>query len=194
MKKIKFCKEKIKTIGIGLFVSSIIFSGATFATDTEFNANLSQDYINWINDSSKEGIMPKTFSSKIPEEILEEYKEEKMPSMKQNFLVKALKLDTVSSLAENSRYNLAEEIPIRIKHQGITSQCWAFSIISSLESNIALNTNAKTLADIPDFSERHMDYSTSKTFEDGINENGYKREIGVGGLPIMGLSYLVNGT
>ena len=50
------------------------------------------------------------------------------------------------------------------------------------------------MADIPDFSERHMDYSTSKTFEDGINENGYKREIGVGGLPIMGLSYLVNGT
>lgn len=194
MKKIKFCKEKIKTIGISLFVSSIIFSGAAFATDTEFNANLTQDYINWMNNSSSESIMPRTYSSKIPDEILDEYTKEEIPSMKKEILVKALNLDTVSSIAESSRYNLAEEIPIRIKHQGSTSQCWAFSIISCLESNIALNTDAKTIADIPDFSERHMDYATSRTFLDGTNENGYNRNVGVGGLPIMGLSYLSNGT
>lgn len=194
MKKIKFCKEKIKTIGIGLFVSSIIFSGATFATDTEFNANLSKDYINWKNNSSEQGLMPRTYSSKVPDEIIDEYTKEEIPSMKEEFLLKALNLDTVSSIADSSRYNLAEEIPIRIKHQGKTSQCWAFSIISCLESNIALNTDAKTIAEIPDFSERHMDYATSRTFLDGTNENGYNRNVGVGGLPIMGLSYLANGT
>lgn len=194
MKKVKFCKEKIKTISIGLFASSIIFSGAVFATDTEFNANLTQDYINWVNDSSDQSIMPRTFSSKIPDEILEEYTKEEIPSMKEEFLVKALNLDTVSSIAERSKYNLAEEIPVRVKLQGNTNECWAFSVISCLESNIAINSNAKTLSDIPDFSERHMDYATSRTFLDGKNEKGYNRNVGTGGLPIIGLAYLTNGT
>ena len=38
-----------------------------------------------------------------------------------------------------------------------------------------------------------MDYATSKTFLDGINPEGFNREIGKGGIPICGLAYLTNG-
>lgn len=36
-----------------------------------------------------------------------------------------------------SKYNLNDEINITVKNQGTTNECWAFSMISVLESNIA---------------------------------------------------------
>lgn len=198
MKKYKFCKEKIKTLGVGLFVSSIIFSRAVFASDTEFKANFSEEYKKWLNSekTQTEEIMPRTYYSEIPESILKEYeyKKKEKPSLKNEFLVKAFNLDNVSAIADSPRYNLAEEIPIRIKHQGSTTECWAFGLISCMESNIALRNNLNDLQDVPDFSERHMDYSTASNFKDGTNEKGYDRVLGKGGIPIMGLSYLTNGT
>lgn len=193
MKRFKFYKDKVKTLSMGLFISSIIFSGTVFAQDVEFSANLSDDYKEWTN-NKEEGIMPKTYSTNLPEEILKEYIYEPLPSLKEGFLLKALNLEEVSSVEDETRYNLAENIPIRIKHQGTTTECWAFSLISCMESNFAIKNNASNLENIPDFSERHMDYATSKDFSDGINEIGYNRSVGKGGIPIMGLSYLSNGT
>ena len=59
-----------------------------------------------------------------------------------------------------------------------------------METNIAISTQSRELKN---FSERHMDYATSKTFLDGINPEGFNREIGKGGIPICGLAYLTNG-
>ena len=38
-----------------------------------------------------------------------------------------------------------------------------------------------------------MEYTTSKTFLDGINTNGYNREVGSGGNSAMALSYYTSG-
>ena len=51
----------------------------------------------------------------------------------------------------------------------------------------------KKVAKVYDFSERHMDYATSKTFKDAKNTKGFAREVGDGGLLVTGLAYLTNG-
>ena len=135
--------------------------------------------------------MPQTFSFKVPESVLNEYSENKInrPSLI-GPLTRGINLNPVSASIADSRFNLAEKINIRVENQGITNECWAFSVIKSLETNIALTSGT---TELKDFSERHMDYSSVKTFTDGINVNSLNREAGDGGLPIMGLAYLTNG-
>ncbi len=84
MKRFKFYKDKVKTLSMGLFISSIIFSGTVLAQDVEFSANLSDDYKEWTN-NKEEGIMPKTYSTNLPEEILKEYIYEPLPILKEGF-------------------------------------------------------------------------------------------------------------
>ena len=59
-----------------------------------------------------------------------------------------------------------------------------------METNIALNNGTRTIGN---FSERHMDYATSRNFLDGVNEKGFYRDTGRGGLLVVGLAYLTNG-
>lgn len=87
-------------------------------------------------------------------------------------------------------YNLNDKIAIKVKNQGKTNECWAFSMISVLESNIAMRTGKIS----EKFSERHMDYATSKTFSDGTNKTAFSREVGDGGNAYVGLGYATNGT
>lgn len=89
-----------------------------------------------------------------------------------------------------NKYNLNDEIVIPIKHQGNTNECWAFSMISVLESNITKRTGKVSER----FSERHMDYATSQTFTDGKNSIGFSREVGDGGNALIALGYATNGT
>lgn len=70
-----------------------------------------------------------------------------------------------------------------IKNQGKLGACWAFSNLAGLETNLALKDyyNNKTAKNY-DFSERHLEYSTTKTFlNNQINENGFNRAPGDGG-------------
>lgn len=87
-------------------------------------------------------------------------------------------------------FSLADKINLRIENQGASNACWAFSLLKSLETNIALENNEKELEN---FSERHMDYATSRRFLDGINKKSYKKDPGEGGLLVEGLAYLTNG-
>ena len=98
----------------------------------------------------------------------------------------------------NSQYNLRDIIPENtvIKNQGSTYSCWTFAGLSSLETNLALANYKKGLntSKVYDFSERHMEYSTSRTFASGvINEKGYNRRVGSGGNWYFAQSYLTNG-
>ena len=77
---------------------------------------------------------------------------------------------------------------IQVKDQEDTNECWAFTISSVLESNLY-----KLLGTSYTLSPRHMDYSTSKTFADGINPDGHNREVGDGGNAYIGLSYYTSG-
>ena len=90
-----------------------------------------------------------------------------------------------------SKYDLRDDVTtIRVKNQGSSKSCWTFSTLSVLETNLQ-----KTKGEYADFSERHMNYATSKTFLNGqINSWGYEREINDGGNPILALSYMTRGS
>lgn len=192
MKKNKLSKEKIRVISIGAILFSSIFSGKVFAT--EFNVNLPDEYKVWNEltiEEKETTLMPQTNSAQVPENILNKYEVEDVPYLVNSLLGKKIGgFDNVSATVSNSRYSLVDLLNLRVEHQGSTTECWAFATLKSMESNIAIENG---LTDIPNFSERHADYATSRTFLDGINENGFNRELGNGGLPISALAYLTNG-
>ena len=101
--------------------------------------------------------------------------------------------------SNTSNFNLKSIIPqnVVIRNQEQTGSCWAFASLSSLETNLALTNykSGKNTTKVYDYSERHMDYtSSSDSFSDGTNESGYKREVDSGGNWFYAESYLTNGT
>ena len=195
MKKIKKCGGKVKAIWLTTFLASIIFSGNVFASELDFSVNKSQQFINWENLSREEKeytAMPRTFDVDVPQSILSNYESKNNIPRLLNQLLGNMdkKLENISEISDYSKYNLADTLEMRVEHQGNTTECWGFSLLKSMETNIALKEGETVLED---FSERHMDYATSKTFSDGINPNAFDREIGYGGLFVVGLAYLTNG-
>ena len=98
----------------------------------------------------------------------------------------------------NSDYNLKDVIPdnLLIRNQLQTNTCWAFARLSSLETNLALANykSGTNLSKVYDFSERHMEYATSRYFLNDVeNPNGYNKSVGDGGTRYMADSYLANG-
>lgn len=106
-------------------------------------------------------------------------------------LIRAMKASTVT------RYSLKDVIPnnIVIKNQEKTGACWAFAALASLETNIAmLNYKSGLTSKVYDYSERHMEYATSRIFTNSQeNTMGYNRKVGDGGSWFMADSYLTNG-
>ena len=193
MKKIEFFKGKAKAIFAGTFLAGIILSGNVFAT-TELKLDTSAAFDKWNNlpDAQKaQTVMPRTYDIEIPDSILNEYEiEEDMPRVLNQLLGKTENpFDRVGSVYD-SRFNLAEKLNLRVEHQKSTTECWAFSVLKAVETNYAIENGLK---DIANFSERHMDYATSRNFTDGINEAGFNRDTGNGGLLVVGLAYLTNG-
>lgn len=78
---------------------------------------------------------------------------------------------------------------LKVKDQGSTMECWAFSTTSIIESNIQKRTNTKA----PELSPRHIDYASSKTFLDGTNKNSYNREVKTGGNSMIAMGYCTSG-
>lgn len=95
------------------------------------------------------------------------------------------------------RYDLRNIISpnLTIRDQMQTNSCWAFASLSSLETNLAMADYKKgTTARVYDYSERHMEYATSKYFANSAtNSRGYNRTVGDGGQWYTALSYLING-
>ena len=194
MDLLKKIPNKIKVLAISSIF--ILFSTTSFATSIEdIEAKYSTEYKKWLELSEEEKIntpLPNTYTAELPETLVKEFTKDDMPSIlkemrnrKENF-----SLDNLSASYTDSRYSLKDDIEIDIKNQGITNQCWAFSAISSLETNLSLTQKQEELVR---FSARHMDYATSRTFADGVNEKGYIREVGDGGIPNVAFNYLVNG-
>lgn len=85
------------------------------------------------------------------------------------------------------KYNLYDDCKFKIKNQLSTNECWAFVTTTALETNM-LKTRNKDI----ELSPRHIDYATSKTFLDGINDKAYNREIGFGNV-MVALGYCTSG-
>ena len=89
--------------------------------------------------------------------------------------------------ASDSYFNLANQGKITsVKHQEDTNTCWAFSALSSVESNLLMN-NGPTL----DLSEAHLELAYQQNFQMGYPT--YNRIIGQGGNGFIASSYFLNG-
>lgn len=75
-----------------------------------------------------------------------------------------------------------------IKNQQNTGGCWAFSALTTLETAIIKNNGP-----VYNFSTRHMEYSTTRYFQDGTDANNYNRQVGTGGNGYIASNYLING-
>ena len=192
MKKLEFFKGKAKAIFAGTFLAGIIFTGNVFAT-TELKVDTSVAFDEWNKLSSEakdQTAMPRTYDVEIPDSILNKYDYDSMPQVLNQLLGNSVNPFSKVGSVHDSRFNLAEELSLRVEHQQNTTECWAFSLLKSVETNKALQNGTR---EIEDFSERHMDYATSRNFLDGINEAGFNRDVGNGGLLVVGLAYLTNG-
>ena len=192
MKEMKFYTGKVKAIFATTFLASIIFSSNVLASDVKMELKTSEAYNAWkkLSTESRENTpLPRTYDVEVPEYVFSNYETNNLPRILNQLLDKKY-LGAIDASVGDTTFNLADHMNIRVEDQGITSECWAFSLLKSMETNIALRSGE---TEIDDFSERHMDYATSRTFSDGVNENGFDREVGNGGLLVTGLAYLTNG-
>ena len=95
-------------------------------------------------------------------------------------------------------YNLNDIIPenVVIRDQMQTNSCWAFATLGVLESSLGLRDKLSSKNIISyDFSERHMNYASTKSaFLNGkTNKYGFSRELSAGGNFWMASAYLTNG-
>ena len=183
-------KNVIKIVSI-LIIATIILnitSVITLAKDTEngqatLSVNISKDFKKWTelsDEERKNSIMPAVSTSTLSE--IEKKDANSIWGNVKNFFARA---------SIPSKYSLKDYINIPVKNQGITGECWAFSMTSVLESYLA---KSGQMTVIPRYSARHMDYATSKTFLDGTNPIAYNRELGDGGNFGVAFGYLTNGT
>ncbi len=182
-------QKKIFIIIIMLvFILTLLANFKVFASNTSNSGQkvpYSEEYQKWLELSDEEKqnvIIPRMYDVPFSKTI------SKSPLLRANMLRTTF----------DPRYNLQAVIPnnLIIKDQQQTSSCWAFAALSSLETNLALNNyrNGTNTTKVYDFSERHMEYSTSRIFENSqINSMGYNRTVGSGGNWYFASSYLTNG-
>ena len=191
----KMTTKTRNAVAMTTFLAGIILSGNVFASGVKFEMNSSEAYKAWEKLPSKTDIqhaIPRAYDIDVPENVLNTYsRQNRIPNMRKSLLGNSKSsLENVQEIIKESRFSLSDKLDLRVEDQGSTTECWAFSLLKSMETNIALANNAKYILN---FSERHMDYATSKTFIDGKNEKGFAREVGDGGLLVTGLAYLTNG-
>lgn len=96
---------------------------------------------------------------------------------------KTSRINMLNSLKSSlgSKYNLNDDIEVKVKDQGQTNRCWAFSLNSVLETTIA-KTIKNTTYKI--FSPAHMDYWVYNNYNTDFNHGGDSRQ---------GLAYYTSG-
>ena len=172
-------KTKAKKITIILSFLVILISFSTVNAVEISTVEYTDEYKQWLELSEDERqnlIVPKMLDVKI--------------NSGENKII--TKIKTLMNSLVSSKFDLRDYISnnLKIRNQGKTNACWAFATLSSLETNLALNSNKEK---IYDFSESHMDYSTSQSFTDGEIKNGFSRDVSNGGNFQIGAAYLTNG-
>ena len=175
---------KFAVILAATIILTICTSTRIFAKNEEIE--YSEDFKQWLELSDEERqkvMMPRMY------DVPYTYIDSKNPLLNARLLKASI----------NTRYSLKDVIPANlvIKNQMQTNSCWAFAALSTLETNLALSNYKRgvQLSKIYDFSERHMEYATTRTFpNDKINKYGYTRNVGDGGIYQFVSSYLINGS
>lgn len=181
-------KQKKILAQLLIFLTIILTSSKVFATDLanylgkiQFSENYSK-YLDLSDEEKENVIVPRMYD--IPK------------TTKQT--TNPLKMSKILRSTLSSKYSLKDIISenMVIKNQMQTNSCWTFSSLATLESTLALKDyKSGKSAVVYDFSERHMEYATSKTFLDNvINKHGFNRKVGDGGFPSLAIAYLTNGT
>ena len=95
---------------------------------------------------------------------------------------------SISGVSINDeKFSLVEKgYDTSVKDQGETEACWAYSTISSIESNLLVNGQGEY-----DFSEGHIELATQNTINYG--NTTFNREINSGGNYLVSSAYLLNG-
>lgn len=184
MKKLK----KLLAITL-IFMLILLANFKVFASNTSNSGQrvqYSEEYQKWLelSDEEKQNVMrPRMYDVQYSK------------TTSKNPLLRAGMLRTTF----NPSYTLQDVISTNliIKDQQQTGSCWAFAALSSLETNLALTNykNGINTSKVYDFSERHMEYATSRVFlNNEINPIGYNRVVGSGGNWDFASSYLTNGS
>lgn len=157
-----------------------------FAVQDEY----SEQFIEWLNRTEEEKqqtMMPNIFRAQTENS-----------SVIRKKINNPLKTVRMLRTSLDSNFSLLTLIPenLVVKNQMSTNECWSFSTLASLESNLALQNKKNNVSTvIYDFSERHMDYATTRNafFNNEINPFGYTRLLKDGGTFYFAKSYLTNG-
>lgn len=184
MKKLK----KIVLIILLVFIIIMLSTQKIIATSSQSiiqPLEYSEDYKKWLklsDEEKKKVIMPRIYDVPFSS------------STNKNIIHQAQMVG--ASLTQ--KYSLRNVIPenTKIRNQEQTNSCWAFAAISSLETNLAMRNyrNPEYVSEIYDFSERHMEYATSRIFANNqINSIGFNRNVGDGGNYYIAETYLTTG-
>lgn len=178
-------KQKKIIIAITIFFSILLSSCQALATSIiDGEIEISQSYLEYLEltDEEKENTLaPRMYD---------------IPQSKQT-VTNPFRLSRMLGSLIQPKYSLKTTIPenMVIKNQLATGTCWAFANLASLESYFALQDYKNGKAPVVyDFSEKHMDYATSRVFlNDEINEFGFNRKAGGNGVDGIPIAYLTNG-
>lgn len=182
LKKIFVAITLISTFLIYLTMQKVFAnSSANLVEKMEYT----EEYKNWLelSDEDKESvIMPRMYE---------------VPYNKTNYTNPLYNIKMLRANI-NSKFSLKDIIPnnLSIRNQQQTNSCWTFARLSSLETNLAVSNYRKgiNLSKVYDFSERHMEYATSRYFLNDVeNPIGFNRNVGSGGTYLMADAYLANG-
>lgn len=173
-------------------VMIIIFIGLTANTYVvnadEIQSSELENYISGIKTENKEiEEANNQYITTVSDEIINLNSLSLPASLKSNILTLNNKVGAAIT-ANSSSYDLRNYYDVRVKNQGMTNCCWAFSLISSTEMNMLIKKGINV-----DLSEKHANYATSNSFSDGTNSLAFNRTASDGSSFIIGLAYLTNG-
>ena len=188
-------KSIIKITSLFLIIVAIFSFGFVFAsTDLESKLAVdeySEQYEQWLQLSDEE--KANTIEPRKYDIVMQKDNATYLKELNNVFRVQQLLRANISA-----NYNLKDIIPenVTIRNQMSTNSCWAFATIGMLESHLALrDKNASSPTVTYDFSEKHMNYATTRSaFLNGeTNAYGFTKNLSDGGNIYLATQYMANG-